>query len=303
MTTATICKPMQPEPHLETTRIRLKNILFCTDFSEASQAAFEHAISLAWEFDSNLYILHAEPTVVYAGELGTIDPNLVEKMSGYAKSEMDKLTVHPDLEGIGHKEIISRDAPLSAIEEAVKEYNIDMVVMGTHGAGGLGKVLMGSVAEEVLRKSRCPVLVVGPNSHLREGAYQSILLATDLRPGSLRPAQYAVSIAEETDAKITLLYVAESMVELRGHQRLESEIVEKLEQLLPADADLWCRPNLCVDFGEAGNQILEAARAEKADLIVVGVRDAALADHAPWAKVSKVIRGANCPVLAVRAHV
>ena len=303
MTTATICKPMQPEPHLETTRIHLKNILFCTDFSEASQAAFEHATSLAWEFDSNLYILHAEVPVMYAGELGTIDPSLIEKVSGYAKSEMDKLAVHPDLEGIEHKEIISQNAPLSAVEDAVKEYNIDLVVTGTHGAGGLGKVFMGSVAEAVLRKSRCPVLVVGPNSHPREGEYRSILLATDLRPGSLRPAQYAVSIAEETDAKVTLLYVAETLWEIKSHPRREADVMERLEQLLPADAELWSRPNFRVEFGEASTQILDAAGDEKADLIVVGVHDSLLADHAPWATVSKVIRGANCPVLAVRAHV
>ncbi|MGE0406296.1 MAG: universal stress protein, partial [Candidatus Korobacteraceae bacterium] len=192
----------------------------------------------------------------------------------------------------------------------VSAHGIDLVVMGSHGASGLKKLALGSVAESALRHNPAPVMIVGPKCEGAPRRFASIVFATDLGVGCLRPAQYAAAMAEENNARITLLHVVpESFEEATGliseeeTRRGNEAIRREMEALLPSDADLWSRPSLRVEHGTVDEQILKVAQDEKADLIVMGTRDGGpLSDHAPWSTLSKVIRGAACPVLAVRAH-
>jgi nucleotide-binding universal stress UspA family protein len=293
--------------HLETPRLRIRNVMLATDFPAGAHAALRAAAALTKQFDSTLFILHVvPPVIVYAREeVGMLDPTMLEANITVAKSHMDALTRDPALQFINHREILVSTPIIASIEDAVAEYKIDLLVMGTHGASGLEKLMLGSVAEAVLRSSSCPVMVVGPHCAPHGFRNGSVLLATKFGVGSLRPAQYAVSIAEEVAGKIALIHVADETGEASHEARelLKRKIAAQLRQLLPLDAELWCTPNLRVEFGEASAAILQAARLERADLIVVGVRDGALfGDHASWSTVSKIIRGAACPVLAVRAH-
>jgi nucleotide-binding universal stress UspA family protein len=148
-----------------------------------------------------------------------------------------------------------------------------------------------------------PVLVVGPKCKTDgAGEYKSIVLATDLGVGSLRPAQYAAALAEETNAKLTLVHVGSEAKDIS--EAAQKEVRERLQHLLPADAELWSRPSVRAEVGDPSAQVLNAALAEGADLIVVGTREAGpLSDHAPWSTVSKILQGAERPVLAVAAHV
>ena len=293
-------------PHLGTTRLRIRNVMLATDFSAGAHAALRAAAALTQQFDSTLFLLHVmPPALAYAGEMMVLDPALQDANRAVAESFMVALTRSAMLQSIKHKEILVSTPILTAIEAAVAEYKIDLLVMGTRGASGVEKLVLGSVAEAVLRSSTCPVMVVGPHSEPTGFPYRSILLATTLGLDSLRPAQYAVSIAEEVAGRITVVHVADEMTEAshRARHRFQRRIAAQLRQLLPSDAELWCSPSLRVEFGEASAAILQAAQLARADLIVVGVRAGALlGDHAPWSTVSKIIRGATCPVLAVRAH-
>jgi nucleotide-binding universal stress UspA family protein len=290
-------------PHLETSRLRIKNVLLATDFSASAHAGLRAAVALAQQFDSTLFILHAvPPPVTFAGEFGVLDPTVLEAHATAAKARMDALTKDPALQFVNHRTILTSASIIDSIDAAVTEHKIDLLVMGTHGAKGLEKLALGSVAEAVLRRSQCPVMVVGPHSAPYGFRFASVLLATDLGAASLRPAQYAVAIAEEVAGQIALLHVAEQPPQ-KSRRAFEAKIAGQLRQLLPGDAELWCTPNVRVQFGDPGTEILRAARLDCANLIVMGVRTGAfLADHAPWSTVSKVIRGATCPVLAVRAH-
>jgi nucleotide-binding universal stress UspA family protein len=206
------------------------------------------------------------------------------------------------MRGLEVEDIFVVMPPVDAIQRAAETHKVDLIVMGSHGASGLEKLAMGSVAEAVLRHSASPVVILGPKCKLEPKPFESIVFATDLDTGSLRPAQYAVAMAEENNAKITLLHVVQKT---SGEEasRDEEEMRDRMEGLLPADARHWSRPRLRVEHGDADKQVLEVASEEKADLIVMGTRVAGpLSDHVPWSTVSKVIRGANCPVMAVRAH-
>jgi len=292
------------ELHLDTTHVRFKNILVATDFSPVADEAVRTAIAVARRFQSNLLIAHVIVPVIYPDQSGVFGPDMLQAQEKSAKEQLDSLSLMPGLASIRHKEMLLRYGPIvTTIHELVPEYNIDLVIVGTHGYKPLEKLLLGSVAEAILRESGCPVMTVGPHVKRERMQYESILLPIDLATNSLRAAQYAVSLAEEMNARVTLLHVVKSDAPESAGINGKEGILSQLRQLLPADANLWCRPNLRVEEGDPAVQILGVARQENADLIVLSVRESKpLSDHAPWATISKIVSHAHCPVLTVRAH-
>ena len=132
-------------------------ILFPTDFSTMGQAALELATSLARERDAKLMIVHVEePPMAYGGgELyyGIEEPN---------REQLQKMLseVLPTDPAVGYEHRLVIGSPATAIVYLAERENVAMIVMPTHGRTGLTRVLMGSVAEEVVRKAKCPVLTV-----------------------------------------------------------------------------------------------------------------------------------------------
>lgn len=192
-----------------------------------------------------------------------------------------------------------------AISNLIKQHEIDLIVLGTRGRTGLGKALLGSVAEQILRHAPCPVLTVGPHVTLQpEKAMKmrEILYATDLAADFPAAAPYAISLAQENQAHLGLLYVFENQKtgELVQPAELAESKLRKLCQLVPKDADLWCEPHYLVEQGNPGEKILEAADKQRADLIVLGAQPANwLATHLNAGTVHKVVSEAKCPVLTV----
>jgi nucleotide-binding universal stress UspA family protein len=96
----------------------------------------------------------------------------------------------------------------SNLAKAIQEKKIDLIVMGTRGRSGVGKFLLGSSAEEVFRQAPCPVLTVGPHSPAKAPhEFTRIVFATDFSPESVAALPYAVSLAQECQAHLTLLHV------------------------------------------------------------------------------------------------
>jgi nucleotide-binding universal stress UspA family protein len=193
------------------------------------------------------------------------------------------------------------------IRSVVEDGGIDLVVVGTHGAHGVEKAFLGSVAEDVFRSVTCPVMTVGPNVQENYGGkFDSILFATDLSPQSLRAAQYAISWALETHAHLTMLHVISDHL----NDRLTDDVLEwqrkaliELRSWIPEDATFWCEPRAEVALGDPETEILAAAERYKSNLVVMSVRKAGmLASHAPWALASRIVQKAKCPVLTVRDH-
>lgn len=306
MSTRTLEQQKTLGPQLGTARIAFKNILLATDFSPGARVALRAAIPIANYFVGRLFLLHAVPPVLYSMEAGTISSEFLEANANAAKERLESLVqAEPELKHIQHTEIVTSVPIIDAINEAVANHHIDLIVTGTHGASGIEKLALGSVSEVVLRHSHAPVMVVGPKTALSQVPFRSILLATDLEIGCQRSAHYAAAIAAESNAELAVVNVLSSKGHSTGEPgRLIAGALDQLKQLLPPDAELWCRPNLRVEFGDTSAQILKVAKNKAADLIVVCAhRNAPLADHAPWSSISKIIRGAACPVLAVPAHV
>jgi nucleotide-binding universal stress UspA family protein len=139
----------------------LRTILYPTDFSPRSEYAFGLACSLARDHGSRLIVLHVieQPVFAYPGVMTAPPPPLPSAEERQAlRAKLDE--IRPDDETIPVVHLLVQGDPSLSILQIAKEHPCDLIVMGTHGRTGLGRLLMGSVAEEVLRKASCPVLTV-----------------------------------------------------------------------------------------------------------------------------------------------
>lgn len=304
---------LEREPTMDPVRasaqIHLKSILFLTDFSEPSAAALPYAITVARKYGATVHAVHVltpEPYVYTTPGLASLAAEAKEES---AQNEMQM--VESALAGVSREVSILRDVAVwPAFERAMRECNADLIVLGTHGRTGEEKTLLGSVAEEMFRRSRVPVLTIGPQVSRQvhnAGRFHCVLLATDFSPESAVAAPYAISLAQESKARLVLLHVIHKrgLVEKAASPELSvANAMYQLHELLPPDAESWCRPEAVVAYGEPAERILHAARDRDADLIVLGVRDAAghlaAATHLERTTAHKVVARAKCPVLTVR---
>jgi nucleotide-binding universal stress UspA family protein len=146
------------------------------------------------------------------------------------------------------------------------------------------------------------VCIKGPH----DAAYfRRILLATDFSQESLAAAPCALSLAQENEAKLTLLYVVRDTHKENGRNAgVITNLSFQLHEIVPRDAESWCGPEAIVTYSGPVQEVLEAARKSDADLIVLGVRDAAgrmgAATHLERAVAHEAVARAACPVLTVR---
>jgi universal stress protein A len=137
--------------------LAVHSIIHPTDFSERSQYAFWLACALARDYGARLTVLHvaAVPTVVYGEGVVPPDP---EELRAAVQEQLDRLQVpHADVRA---ERRLEQGDTVEEILRVAQEARADLIVMGTHGRTGLGRLLMGSVAEQIVRKAACPVLTV-----------------------------------------------------------------------------------------------------------------------------------------------
>ncbi|HZR32649.1 MAG TPA: universal stress protein [Terriglobales bacterium] len=301
--------------------VAIKNVLFATDFSAASSAALPYAIAICQHYESMLHAEHVMfPQALFVAPEVT-DPQVIDSMYESARlraeKEMKRLGSH--LSGVPHRLHLGIGDVWEVLAETARANNIDLVVVGTHGRTGVEKIVMGSIAEDIFRHARCPVLTVGPKISGRSKSrvicgtggdcspidieFRQIVFATDFSPHSLAAAPYAVSLAQEFGARLTLLHVLDYKVAGPRPAVIE-RTVNRLTDLVSEEAGLWCTPIPMVKFGAAADCILETAADRGADLIVMGVRPATglngAGTHLPWAIAHRVVSLANCPVLTIR---
>ena len=211
--------------------------------------------------------------------------------------------------GIPTQVIIEEGDIQSALDAAIQKNNVDLVVIGTRGRTGIGKLLLGSVAEGIFRTVNCPVLTVGPHSdesRVARGEFREILYATDFSSESQPAAGYAVSLAQEFQARLVLLHVVPEpgAGKLVSWSDLRDSSKELLRKLVPPEAEAWCKPEYFVEPGDPAERILDLANLRETDLIVLGAQlEKGLpgaATHIPVATAHKVVSRAKCPVLTVR---
>jgi nucleotide-binding universal stress UspA family protein len=288
---------------LETaTSISFKNILFLTDFTEASETAFAYALGLARHYSANLYPAHACNPVVPSE---TATPQFMEAVVENSRKQLAKLAGQRENEGVSVYPLFAEGLIETAFPKWIDEHGIDLVIVGTHGRRGLQRFLLGSTAEFVFRNAACPVLTVGPHVALRpyKGfSVDNILFPTDLGPHAEFAATYAFSFAREKHAHLTFMHVVslhEAFQRDRGD--LMSTAQKNLDKLVPSDASQWCVPETKVEIGDPALELVGYAEKERPDLIVLGLpRDKIFNGHFRTGVTYKLVSSAPCPVLTIR---
>jgi nucleotide-binding universal stress UspA family protein len=285
---------------LPSSQILLKSVLFGTDFSAASMRALPYATDTATQYGARLYVAHVVPIESYL--LG--DSQAVERLRlarQEAESSLANIVRSPSVARISGTPLLDNGDVWVVLRGFIEQYSVDLLVVGTTGRTGLGKVLLGSVAEEAIRESPCPVLAVGPRTPDEAVTrVQKILYASDLSRDSLLGAPYAFSCAERFHARLTLLHVMASLPE---SPYLDAQMARvRLGEIVSLYSPLATAPDLLVELGSPANVILKVAADLEADLIVIGARGAGavarLASH--FGSIAhKVVSHAHCPVLTV----
>ena len=291
-------------------RIALKNILFATDFSPCSNAALPYALSIARRFGVTLHGAYVKPTeaeVFFASPESwpTVAADEDQRVHGYIE-ELEK-----QFQGLPHTVLTPRGKVADALAQIIQERDIDLLVLGTHGRSGVGKLFLGSVAEDIFRRAACPVLSVGPHVSCKpegEIQFQHIVFATDFSEDSLAALPYAVSLAEEDQAQLTLLHVVEQPAAgIADLEDVKASLMLRLKKLVPPEAEPWCHADCVLEFGRQfappAERILEIAGERAADLIVLGAHPVrgklGFVTHLA-STTAQILTQADCPVLTVR---
>jgi nucleotide-binding universal stress UspA family protein len=149
--------------------IALKNVLVATDFSEPSETALEYGRAMARTFNATLHVVHVVDTFL-PGMVAETAPasyaGLLDELEKAAQRQLDATVREDDRRELGATAVLLRQTgPALGIVTYAENANVDLIVMGTHGRGGLSHLLMGSVAERVVRTAPCPVLTVRHPEH------------------------------------------------------------------------------------------------------------------------------------------
>lgn len=285
--------------------VGIHDVLIATDFSTYSDTALNYGIQLARSYKATAYVVFVVP----ADEFLIAGPEAYVAAKDAAGRDLEELKAelhrkHAYVEGRDyHLSLLEGDVAQTILDFAHRKH-IDLIVLGTHGRGGLGKALIGSVAERVFRQSPVPVLTLGPRLRrsVRDHAPRNILVAADLTPASARAARFAASVAAESRAKLTLLHVVEEKkFEHLPDKAAAKRALELRLKELPGPIPEGCEYSIRVELGRVVPTILQAVEQAAADLLVIGVHPSrGVLDRLMFPHAYELVCESSCPVLTLR---
>ena len=289
-------------------------ILCPIDLSDISRHVVDHASALARWYGARLVLLHI---VVDGPVMGIPPPPIEDVQRDELVAVMRKAAANVPA-SVGTEFVVRQaaEAHVAILAEAA-EQKPDLLVLGTHGRAGFKRLLLGSVAERVIRRSTCPTLVVPPRAADIPAAtpvrFRQIVCAVDFSEWAVVAATLGIHLARQTAAHLTLLHAIQRPPELledatdpdfnvdRIRAAAEADALRRLRDLLPHASDIPGAITTRVEEGEAYRAILRTASDVHADLIVMGVRGRNATDLTIFGSTANhVVREAACPVLIVR---
>lgn len=304
--------------------IDIRHILCPIDFSEYSHRALDHALAIARWYEATVTVLHVfspVPAVAFSPGPVILEPTVFtpvgrEQLVSETKAFIDKEAAR----GISIEAVVRAGTPAAKIVDEAISINADLLVIGTHGRSGFDRLLLGSVAERVLRMASCPVMTVPgllPNAiPAAPVLYKRILCPVDFSASSLHALKYATSMAQQTDGQLTVVHVVEhefentgdaaSVVERSGMtigeflEEREARLCRRLQELA-AGAPEFCKVESLLSYGKPWREVLSIAAERQSDLIVMGAQGRGTADRFFFGSTTQhVAREAPCPVLTLR---
>jgi nucleotide-binding universal stress UspA family protein len=297
-----------------------RNILFPTDFTTHARAALKYAAAFARSGGGRVVLFSVQSATVPQNLL-TLPERVFEEQENrwllQLRAEVKELLADPLFTGLEVEPVIVEGEPAPAIARAVRDYDIDLVTVVTHGRKGLSRALWGSTAEEIIAEAPCPVLTIRPLQHdfvEHRGTHSEIhlnrvLLATNFRPSSAAATQVANQLASRTGAELHAVYVIGDYIEqlsvmfpeggLSALSHLRQYVQERMSLLKHEDG---ARAIPHIAEGRPYEEIVTLAAENDADLIIIGTNvHASLFGGTPvlGSEIERVVRNAPCPVLCV----
>lgn len=297
---------------------QITHVLCAVDFSEESRHALDHAVVLAKWYNAML-----TGVFVYSPAPSPLPDASGFAFPGVVLDEAYRKTLETQLEAFldaANARVVPVSArvvqgmPADGILESARATGTDLIVLGTHGFGGFQHLILGSVAELVLRRAACPVLTVPPRAQKTSNLpFKRILCPVDFGDSSKAALELAASIASESDADLTIMHVLEPGADAdpltyrpitvpEYHQARREEACAQLKALVDDDMREWCRPSTHIARGKPYREILGTATEDASDLIVMCVHGRNPVDLALFGSTTNhVVRAATCPVMTLRA--
>jgi nucleotide-binding universal stress UspA family protein len=289
--------------------VQIERILCPVDFYPASERAVDYAVILAENYGAQLTLLHVVAPILPSAYGVRVDlKSLVQALKEESARKLQQLNRKAKSAKVPVECIVRTGEIHQEIKRIVSSARIDFVVMGTHGRRGIERWVLGSVAEQLLRSIRVPLLTIGR----REGtekvplAIRRILVTTDFSEGTSEAIAYAFSIAQECQAHISILHVLGNVgadTSEKYREILTKKIGDQLKKLIPPEARGWWDAKTRVETGLPFKVILKTVEKESIDLLVMNVHgkqglDRSLLDST----AERVVRAASCPVLMIPAR-
>ncbi len=303
--------------------IELKKILFPTDFGESAEEALRYAVKLAGDFAAELTIMNV--VSLFGEGLASAEQHMrqmeeyAEKFADQSHAEAEELierTIeeHAEKELVMNKLIVRGISPGEQILQVAAEQEMDLVVMGTYGRGGVSHILFGSTAEQMVRNAVCPVLTVRHHAPRSSDypRFRKILFPTDFSDYSKRALPYALSLAQNYGAQLHVLHVFEQRIHPSFYiadketpfdldDGLRDRALDALDEFVYDDLrqriDFHCE----VASGKPFVEIINYARANEIDLIVIATHGLTGLEYMIIGSTTeRVVRRAPCPVLSIK---
>ncbi len=284
---------------LNSVAVTFEHILVPTDFSDASQRALDYAKAIAKQENAELLLIHVAPplNLIAPPEAAWIDESEIQSLQ---EQQLEQSGAALRSDGYRAQTISATGSLRSEILTAVAQYIIDLIVLGTHGRKGLERLLMGSDAEGILRRARCPVLSVGPAvPPLRAATWRlrEIVCATTFDPNTAEMVAFAHKFAALHEAELVLFHIKATSEEKSVDW---ASFEAAFHQYVPVELGTHSLLRARLASTAPGTNIVEFARQRGSDLIVMGARPTSmLATHLPRGTAAKVLAEAPCPVMTL----
>ena len=293
----------------------IKLILCPVDFSEFSIRAYHYALSLAAHYRANVVVqniveIWRYPYADYVASQGDYQEFCRALREGGEEKLREFVKQHPH-DDIQPELAVHEGIAADCILSFVKARKPDLIVMGTHGRRGFDRMVLGSVADRVMRRAPCPVLTIckAPPESTAAGEERHhvhhlnrILYCTDFSENSAPALNYAISATEEYDAELTLLHVLEELPSPAKKTEAIATVTEQLDKLIPAKERNKLKIKTAVRIGKPYQQIIQFAQEGQIDMVAMGVSGRGALDRAVFGSTTyRVIQLGPCPVLAVHA--
>ena len=291
-------------------RIQPKKILSAIDFSTFTDTIFSYSVALCKKYDAKLLLVHVTTdlnTLLEHSETALDVEALQQENIRYAQERLEERVKGLPLE---NEIIIGQGTPADIISRLASEQQADMVITATHGKAGFKRFLLGSVTEKLIKTLHCPLLVLPPQAHdlippaAVEIKLKKILVGCDFSPDSKLAFDYGLNLAQEFRAELHLSHVIKPSLyieERQGIDQLRNKLKKKLDSMVPEACRDWCTAKTALLDGEPYIALMDYAREQEMDMIVLGIRG-----HTLWEKLlvgsttDRLIRHSPLPVLAVR---